>query len=78
MSAVTAPSEAFGLMAIRLLSISLVSSRVFPTWSMAHLEGERLGRDLLERLIGRVIVERDTSASVRVLQTAISGIGKAT
>ena len=60
-----------------LLSISLVSSRAFPTWSMGHIEGERLGPDLLERLIGQVSIERDTSASVRVLQAAITGMRKA-
>jgi hypothetical protein len=59
-----------------LLSIGLVSSRAFPHWAMACVEGEPLGGELHARLVDHVLLDRDPSQPVRLLQATLKAIRK--
>jgi len=60
-----------------LLSIDLVSTRAFPSWSMAYVDGEALGTELHARLVSQTAVERDVSASVKLFQSALKSLRRA-
>lgn len=60
-----------------LLSIGLVSLRAFPQWSMTLVEGEPLGPELHVRLVDRVLLDRDPSEPVKLLQEALKSLRKA-
>ena len=60
-----------------LLHIGLVSSRAFPQWAMAFVEGEPLGGEFHARLVDRVLVDRDVSEPVRLLQATLKALRKA-
>ena len=61
-----------------LLSIELVADRAFPGWSMAHIDGDKLASDLHSRLVSQTLVTRDASASIRLFQSALKSLRKAT
>jgi len=60
-----------------LLSIGLVSSRAFPKWDMTFIEGEPLGPDLHVRLVDKVLLDRDPSEPVKLIQEALKSLRKA-
>jgi len=60
-----------------LLSIGLVSSPSFPQWSMTLVEGEPLGPDLHVRLVDKVLLDRDPSEPVKLIQEALKSLRKA-
>jgi Sensors of blue-light using FAD len=60
-----------------LLSVGLVSSRVFSEWAMAHVAGELLGGDLHARLVGQVVLERDLSEPLKLLQSTLKSLRRA-
>jgi hypothetical protein len=60
-----------------LLSIGLVSSRVFPHWAMALVEGNPVGPELRTRLVDRVLLDRDPSDTVKLLQDTLKSLRKA-
>jgi hypothetical protein len=60
-----------------LLSVGLVSCRVFAEWSMAHVEGELLGSEMHARLVGQVILERDLSEPLKLLQSTLKTLRRA-
>ena len=60
-----------------LLSIGMVSSRAFPQWSITLVEGEPLGPDLRIRLVNKVLLDRDPSEPVKLLQEALKSLRKA-
>jgi hypothetical protein len=59
-----------------LLSIGLVSSRAFPQWAMALVEGEPLGAEMHARLVDQVLLDRDPSEPVRLLQATLKALRK--
>jgi hypothetical protein len=61
-----------------LLSIGLVSSRAFPHWAMTLVEGEALGPELHARLVDQVLLDRDPSEPVKLLQATLKSLRKAT
>lgn len=60
-----------------LLSIGLVSSRVFTEWAMAHVEGELLGGEVHARLVDQVVLERDLSEPLKLLQSTLKALRRA-
>jgi Sensors of blue-light using FAD len=60
-----------------LLSIGLVSSRAFPQWAIAFVEGEPLGGDFHARLVDQVLLDRDPSEPVKLLQSTLKSLRKA-
>ena len=60
-----------------LLSVGLVSGRVFSEWAMAHVAGELLGGDLHARLVGQVVLERDLSEPLKLLQSTLKSLRRA-
>jgi hypothetical protein len=60
-----------------LLSIGLVSSRAFPQSAMALVEGGLLGGELHARLVDQVLLDRDPSEPVKLLQSTIKALRKA-
>ena len=56
---------------VSLLSICLVSNRVFGDWAMGHLEGELLGDEIHTRLLRGVVLERDLSEPVKLLRSTL-------
>ena len=60
-----------------LLSVGLVSSRVFSEWAMAHVAGELLGGELHARLVGQVVLERDLSEPLKLLQSTLKALRRA-
>ena len=54
-----------------LLSIGLVSTRAFPQWAMTLVEGGPLGPDLLARLVDKVLLDRDPTEPVKLLQDTL-------
>jgi hypothetical protein len=60
-----------------LLSIGLVSSRAFPQWSMALVEGELLGAEMHAKLVDQVLLDRDPTGPVKLLQASLKALRKA-
>jgi len=60
-----------------LLSVGLASSRVFAEWNMAHVAGDLLGRDLHARLLDQVVLERDLSGPLKLLQGTLRALRRA-
>ena len=60
-----------------LLSIGLVSSRAFPQWAMSFVEGEPLSGEFLARLVDEVLLDRDPSEPVKLLQATLKSLRKA-
>jgi hypothetical protein len=59
-----------------LLSIGLVSFRAFPQWAMTLVEGEPLGPELHVRLVDKVLLDRDPTEPVKLLQEALKSLRK--
>lgn len=60
-----------------LLSVGLVSGRVFSEWAMAHVEGDVLGSDLHARLVDQVVLERDLSEPLKLLKGTLKSLRRA-
>jgi hypothetical protein len=60
-----------------LLGIGLVSARAFPHWSTAFVEGEPLGADFHARLLDQVLLDRDPTEPVKLLQATLKSLRKA-
>lgn len=60
-----------------LLSIGLVSFRALPQWAMTLVEGEPLGPELHDRLVDKVLLDRDASEPVKLIQEALKSLRKA-
>jgi hypothetical protein len=60
-----------------MLSVGLVASRAFPQWAMALVEGDPLGVELHDRLVGQALLDRDPSEAVKLLQATLKAIRKA-
>lgn len=60
-----------------LLSVGLVSGRVFAEWAMAHIDGEMLGGEMHAKLVDLVILERDLSAPLKLLQGTLKALRRA-
>jgi hypothetical protein len=61
-----------------LLSVGLVAKRIFDQWAMAHVDGNTLGADLHSKLVSQIVLERDLSDSLKVLQGALKTLRRAT
>jgi hypothetical protein len=62
---------------VTLLSIGLVSSRAFPRWATAFVEGEALGAAFRERLVDQVLLDRDPAQALKLLQGTLKALRKA-
>lgn len=60
-----------------VLSIGLVSSRAFPHWATAYVDGEPLAGELHARLVDDVLLDRGPSQPVRLLQATLKSLRKA-
>jgi hypothetical protein len=60
-----------------LLSIGLVSARAFAQWAMAVIEGDLLGGDLQAKLFNQVLLDRDPTEPVKLLQAVLRTLRKA-
>lgn len=60
-----------------LLSIGLVSLRAFPQWAMTLVEGAPLGPELHIRMVDKVLLDRDPSEPVKLLQEALKSLRRA-
>jgi hypothetical protein len=57
-----------------LLTIGLVASRAFPSWTMAHVEGDALGIGTHQRLVNAVVLGRDLVEPLEIMKRAVKSL----